>query len=164
MDPRSVRMAIIALGTCLCLSLAVNADDAKNTKASKTKPAAKSSQTKPAAKSSQTSGRLPIGWNRLGLSDQQRQKIYTFQADTKKKSATVDQQIDELQKKLKALRATKDGHRDQLDKQIRTVLNPAQREMLALIEAEKKVEKEAGVTPEELPKGKSTAATSKSKD
>jgi hypothetical protein len=49
-----------------------------------------------------TKGTLPAGWKSLGLSDQQKQTIYTISAKYKKQIAALRKQISDLQGKQKA--------------------------------------------------------------
>jgi Spy/CpxP family protein refolding chaperone len=44
-------------------------------------------------------GTLPQNWNKLGLTDDQKQKVYTAQAEYKTKIDELQKQIDDLKKK-----------------------------------------------------------------
>jgi Spy/CpxP family protein refolding chaperone len=47
-------------------------------------------------------GTLPQNWNKLGLTDDQKQKVYTAQAEYKGKIDELQKQIDDLKKKQRA--------------------------------------------------------------
>jgi len=64
-------------------------------------------------------GQLPPNWGKLGLSDEQRQKVYRIQADYRKKIEALEQEIEKLKKK-------------QLE-EMTGVLSPDQRKKLAEI-------------------------------
>lgn len=72
-------------------------------------------------------GQLPPGWSKLGLSDEQKQKIYDIQAKHKTK-------IDDLEKQIK-------DAKDQLRKDELAVLTEAQKKKLKDSMAEKIGEK-----------------------
>jgi hypothetical protein len=46
-------------------------------------------------------GTLPANWGKLGLSDEQKQKVYKAQADHKTKIAALEKQIKELKEEEK---------------------------------------------------------------
>jgi hypothetical protein len=48
---------------------------------------------------SKAKGTLPQNWSKLGLSDEQKQKIYTVQAEHKDKIEALEKQISDLKKK-----------------------------------------------------------------
>jgi Spy/CpxP family protein refolding chaperone len=49
-------------------------------------------------------GSLPASWGRLGLSDDQKQHIYTIEADYRAKIDALNKQVADLRKKLQAER------------------------------------------------------------
>lgn len=87
--------------------------------------AAKPAAAKPAAeKTDAKKGRLPANYGKLGLTEPQKVKIYGIQG-------TYDDQLDELQAKIDALKAKR-------DQEVEAVLTEDQRKILKnLVEANK---------------------------
>jgi Spy/CpxP family protein refolding chaperone len=101
------------------------AADAKATKTADAKPAAKLDSTKSGDKSAEKSrGRLPAGYGRLDLKDDQKEKIYAIQAN-------YQTRIDELEARLAALKQERDA-------EIEGVLTEEQKQKLAAADEEKK--------------------------
>ncbi len=48
---------------------------------------------------SKVKGQLPQNWSKLGLSDEQRQKVYMVQSEYKEKVEALEKQLTELKKK-----------------------------------------------------------------
>ena len=86
-------------------------------KAAAAKVAPAGQQAKTPAKKKKARGRLPSNYGKVGLSDEQRQKIYGVQA-------TYRTQLEELAKQIKALRSKRDA-------EIEAVLTDAQKQKLA---------------------------------
>jgi len=85
---------------------------AQETKPAAAKPAAEKTDQKPEAKK----GRLPANFGKLGLTDPQKTKIYGIQN-------SYDDQLDELQAKIDALKAKRDH-------EVEAVLTEDQRKIL----------------------------------
>jgi hypothetical protein len=64
-------------------------------------------------------GQLPANWGKLGLSDEQKQKVYKIQADYRKKIDALEAEIEQMKKK-------------QLE-EMTGVLSPDQKKKLAAI-------------------------------
>jgi Spy/CpxP family protein refolding chaperone len=82
------------------------------------KPKAKAGNDSPAGR---VRGQLPQNWGKLGLSDEQRQKIYKVRADYGNK-------IDALQKQISALRS---AERKEMEKVLTDAQRARLREILA---------------------------------
>ena len=80
------RSLCLVLGLAFCLTLTGSADDAK-----KDEP----------KKEIAPKGQLPQGFGKLGLSDEQKAKVYAVQAKYKSKIAELKKQLDEAQKEEK---------------------------------------------------------------
>lgn len=84
-------------------------------------------------------GRLPNNWNKLGLTEEQREKIYAAQKATKEKSEELELKLQELRQQSMELREKITALRDQLEAELRTLLTPEQ--LTKLAEVEKETEK-----------------------
>lgn len=78
---------------------------------------------KPADSGAKMRGQLPQNWSKLGLSDEQKQRVYKLQSDFQNKMDSLQKQISDL----------KSQERKELEK----VLTPGQRERLREILAGK---------------------------
>jgi len=112
---RTTRFAMLAIATSLVVALAASADEPKTTPKGR---------------------QLPQNWGKIGLSEEQKDKLYTILADFRFKVEELNKQISELKKK----------ERDALE----TVLTDGQKTRLKEIF----LEKAPGAKPESKPESK----------
>ncbi len=113
---------VVAAGLALALGTQLSVEPTVGQEKSASKPTPAKVAKKPA-------GRLPAHYGKLGISTEQRTKIYGVQASYKK-------QIDDLQKQIDDLKAKQDA-------EVEAVLTPDQKKKLDEILAEAKKAAEA---------------------
>lgn len=127
--------AVFPVTVCLLALLFVQAG--RSQESPSTKPASKPGQTaaKTEAVRKAPAGRLPNYFGRLGVSNEQRQRIYAIQADYKNEIDALQKQIDDLVAKR--------------DQEIQAILTDIQREQLKKLIAEAEARREAAAKTRE---------------
>lgn len=81
-------------------------------------------------------GRLPNYWTQLGLSEEQREKIYAAQRKAREKSSSLEEQLEKLQQQVRELRDEIGTIRDDLRTELHGYLTPEQAEKLVKVQEE----------------------------